>query len=278
VQKSSKSYGIVSTKFLRSTVLSPMQANPVFKPTTSHSGYQTSQSGYQASVPVTVYRELAAELQSTQAKLSFFQLQNEQLTKQNQMLLQEFEAIAQSTDRVQAILTQSNLPESKLSDVLAGIRASSQINPAPSRSNPQPQGRPPAAKPRPTEKPAQVSPRKVAVQQTTNAIQEAISRARQLATEPVQPIDSDSMSSEALYYDSSFAAFEAPAPTSTPKTKVLPKLEIREEISSRPLRTESMEEANESTGLSGWVLTATIIAIVLTSFGAGYLLMRPFVK
>ena len=69
-----------------------MQANPVFKPT-------TSQSGYQASVPVTVYRELAAELQSAQAKLSFFQLQNEQLTRQNQMLLQEFEAIAQSTDR-----------------------------------------------------------------------------------------------------------------------------------------------------------------------------------
>lgn len=255
-----------------------MQANPVFKPTTSHSGYQTSQSGYQASVPVTVYRELAAELQSTQAKLSFFQLQNEQLTKQNQMLLQEFEAIAQSTDRVQAILTQSNLPDSKLTDVLAGIRASSQINTAPSRSNPQPQGRPPAAKPRSVEKPTQVSPRKVAVQQTTNAIQEAISRARQLATEPVQPIDNDSMASEALYYDSSFAAFEAPAPTSPPKTKVLPKLEIREEISSRPLRTESMEESNESTGLSGWVLTATIIAIVLTSFGAGYLLMRPFVK
>jgi uncharacterized protein YhaN len=159
-----------------------MQANPVFKPTTSHSGYQTSQSGYQASVPVTVYRELAAELQSTQAKLSFFQLQNEQLTKQNQMLLQEFEAIAQSTDRVQTILTQSNLPDSKLTEVLAGIRASSQVNPAPPRSNPQPQGLPPAAKPRPVDKPAtQVSPRKVAAQQKNSAIQEAISRARQLA-------------------------------------------------------------------------------------------------
>jgi uncharacterized protein YhaN len=261
------------------TVLSPMQANPVFKPATSPSGYQASPSGYQASVPVTVYRELAAELQSTQAKLSFFQLQNEQLTKQNQMLLQEFEAIAQSTDRVQAILTQSNLPDSKLTDVLAGIRASSQINPAPSRNNPQPQGRPPVSKPRTADKPAtQASPRKAAMQQTTNAIQEAIARARQLATEPVSSIDNEPMVGEALYYDSSFAAFEAPAPAPTPKTKVLPKLEIREEISSRPLRTESIEEANESTGLSGWVLTVTIIAIVLTSFGAGYLLMRPFVK
>ena len=256
-----------------------MQANPVSRPTTSQSGYQNAPSGYQASVPVTVYRELAAELQSTQAKLSFFQLQNEQLTKQNQMLLQEFEAIAQATDRVQAILTQSNLPDSKLSEVLAGIRASSQINPAPSRSNPQPQGRPPAAKPLADKPATQVSPRKASVQQTSNAIQEAISRARQLANESTPPTANEPMVGEALYYDSSFAVFDAPIaePARTPK-KVLPKLDIREEVSSRPLRTEAMEEATESTGLSGWVLTLTIAAIVLTSFGAGYLLMRPFVK
>jgi len=265
-----------------------MQANPVFKPT-------TSQSGYQASVPVTVYRELAAELQSAQAKLSFFQLQNEQLTKQNQMLLQEFEAIAQSTDRVQSILAQSNLPDSKLSEVLAGIRASSQVSPAPSRNpapsknptpskNPAPQGRPPATSPRPVDKPAaQVAPRKAPVQQTNNAIQEAISRARQLATESAPQANqaaSEPMVGETLYYDSSFATFDAPVtvPATAPKPKAIPKLEIREEISSRPLRTESIEESNESGGLSGWLLTLTIVAIILTSFGAGYLLMRPFVK
>jgi uncharacterized protein YhaN len=257
-----------------------MQANPVYKPAPSQSG--ASQSGYQASVPVTVYRELAAELQSTQAKLSFFQLQNDQLTKQNQMLLQEFEAIAQSTDRVQSILAQSNLPESRLSEVLAGIRTSSQINSAPARNNPQPQGRPPATKSRPVEQPApQSTPRKVAVQQTNNAIQEAISRARQLATESATTVtqnDPEPIASEALYYDSAYADFNASTPPPIAKKKVLPKLEIREEISSRPLRTESMEDSKESNGLSGWVLTLTIMAIVLTSFGAGYLLMRPFVK
>jgi len=258
-------------------VLSSMQTNTVLKPTILKP--TTSQSGYQASVPVTVYRELAAELQSAQAKLSFFQLQNDQLTKQNQMLLQEFEAIAQSTDRVQAILTQSNLPDAKLSEVLAGIRASSQINPAPARNNPHPQGRPPTSKPRPADKPPttpQANPRKAAVQQTTNAIQEAISRARQLATESAPQAYNEPMGGEALYYDSSFAVFDTPAPAATPKA--LPKLEIREEISSRPLRIESMEDSKESAGLSGWVLTVTIVAIVLTSFGAGYLLMRPFVK
>ncbi len=270
-----------------------MQANPVFKP-------KTAQSGYQSSVPVTVYRELAAELQSAQAKLSFFQMQNAQLTKQNQMLLQEFEAIAQSTDRIQSVLSQSNLPDSKLSEVLAGIHASSQVNPAPSRNpapsnnpapskNPAPQGRPPATSPRPVDKPAaQVAPRKAPVQQTNNAIQEAITRARQLANEAAPqvtvPAANQPIVAETLYYDSSFATFDAPepiAPTakiSKAMPKAMPKLELREEISSRPLSTESIEESNESGGLSGWVLTLTIVAIILTSFGAGYLLMRPFVK
>jgi hypothetical protein len=88
------------------------------------------------------------------------------------------------------------------------------------------------------------------------------------------------MVGENLYYDSSFAAFDAPEPIAPPAkiTRVIPKLEIREEISSRPLRTESIEDSSESGGLSGWMLTLTIVAIILTSFGAGYLLMRPFVK
>lgn len=258
-----------------------MQANPVLKS-------PTPQSGYQASVPVTVYRELAAELQSTQAKLSFFQLQNEQLTRQNQMLLQEFEAIAQSTDRVQAILSQSNLPESKLSGVLAGIRAAS-----PARNNPQPQGRPPA-KPRTADKPAttQANPRRTAVQQTNHAIQEAISRAKQLATDAApqssphvqnhaaqaaSQFADGTIAGESIYYESSFVGFDAPMTSQV--TKNLPKLEIREEISSRPLRTDNTnkEDASEA-GLSGWVLVLTVTAIILTSFGAGYLLMRPFVK
>ena len=70
-----------------------MQANPVSRPTNSQSGYRTPPSGYQSSVPVTVYRELAAELQSTQAKLSFFQLQNEQLGDSDSIKFARLKAI-----------------------------------------------------------------------------------------------------------------------------------------------------------------------------------------
>jgi hypothetical protein len=259
------------------TVL-PMQANSIAKPLTPVSGSSNSSTtAYQASVPVTVYRELASELQTTQAKLSFFQLQNEQLTRQNQMLLQEFEIIAQSTDRIQAILTQSNLPESRLSEVLAGIRTSAQVTTprpqSPTRPNtPKPEHR--SVSPTEAAPESATSPRKKAAHQTNNAIQEAIARAKHLANEAqATPPSPAPVSSDPLYYDSSFATFTTPAPA-----KPLPKIEIREEIGSRPLSHHDSEESPESAGLSGWVLVLTVIAIVCTSFGAGYLLMRPFVK
>ncbi|MDX2255006.1 MAG: hypothetical protein NW214_05775 [Pseudanabaenaceae cyanobacterium bins.39] len=269
-----------------------MQANPITKPLTPvPSSPNSASTSYQASVPVTVYRELAAELQTTQAKLSFFQLQNEQLTRQNQMLLQEFEIIAQSTDRIQAILTQSNLPESRLSEVLAGLRTSTQVStsrsqaqsrtaayPKPEQSS-EPYSTSPVHQTSQTNKPeanleAAVNPRKKVVTQNGNAIQEAIARAKHLAQEAqtAQP-SVPPVSSEALYYDSSFAAFPPAAPA-----KTLPKIEIREEIGSRPLSHNESDQPHEQSGLSGWVLVITVIAIICTSFGAGYLLMRPFVK
>jgi cobalamin biosynthesis Mg chelatase CobN len=259
-----------------------MQANPVFKPANRSSA--SPQSGYKtSSVPVTVYRELAAELQSTQAKLSFFQLQNDQLTRQNQMLLQEFEAIAQSTERVQAILAQSNLPQSRLSEVLAGIRSSSQTSTQTSTQIKSTQTQAPAPNSRSQEYLPQPNPRKVVAQQDNGSvIQEAIARARQIATESSLnlEIEKDQISSQPLYFDGIYANLdESPAPIAAiPNKKVLPKLEIREEISSRPLRKESIENSKESSGLSGWLLVLTVMAIILTSFGAGYLLMRPFVK
>jgi hypothetical protein len=107
-----------------------------------------------------------------------------------------------------------------------------------------------------------------------------------LATE-VTPNSSNEAGSDTLYYDSAFATFDAPAPVAKPPAKI----EIREQAAARPaskeLRTEikhetrqesADEDMQESSGLSGWMLTLTIVAIILTSFGAGYLLMRPFVK
>lgn len=52
--------------------------------------------GYAPSVPISVYRELAAEMQASQALLEFLKTQNQQLIQQNQQLRQEINQLAQS--------------------------------------------------------------------------------------------------------------------------------------------------------------------------------------
>ncbi|WP_448562478.1 hypothetical protein, partial [Trichothermofontia sp.] len=56
------------------------------------------------SVPITVYRELATELQMTQAQVDSLSLQNQQLTEQNQQLRQEISRIVQSALQLQQIV------------------------------------------------------------------------------------------------------------------------------------------------------------------------------
>lgn len=56
---------------------------------------------YAPSVPITVYRELAAELQATKTLLDSMNTQNQQLARHNQHLRQEIEQLAQSAIHLQ---------------------------------------------------------------------------------------------------------------------------------------------------------------------------------
>ena len=59
---------------------------------------------YCPSVPISVYRELAAELQAAQAMLDSLNAQNQQLVKQNQQLRQEVEKVLQSAQHLQDVV------------------------------------------------------------------------------------------------------------------------------------------------------------------------------
>ncbi|HAA33538.1 MAG TPA: hypothetical protein DCE56_44685 [Cyanobacteria bacterium UBA8553] len=59
---------------------------------------------YSASVPISVYRELAGELHAAQAMLESLKAQNQQLVKQNQQLRQEVEKVVQSAQHLQQIV------------------------------------------------------------------------------------------------------------------------------------------------------------------------------
>ncbi|WP_199246347.1 hypothetical protein [[Phormidium] sp. ETS-05] len=59
---------------------------------------------YSPSIPISVYREVVAELQSAKATLETLQQQNQQLTLQNQKLRQEMENAIKGAVRMQQVI------------------------------------------------------------------------------------------------------------------------------------------------------------------------------
>jgi hypothetical protein len=164
-----------------------------------------SGNGYAPSVPISVYRELAAELQATKTLLDSLNTQNQQLTHQNQQLRQEVERVVQSALNMRQVAdsfqpNNLNTPQPHPEFVAEPSR--------PARA-PQRQPRPESNVPKP------------------------------------KPVDSQILS-DALF-------------TEEP--------EIRHRPQSRPA-----EAPKEMGGL--WLILI-ILAIVITAFGAGFLVVRP---
>jgi hypothetical protein len=79
-----------------------MQSAPTTSnPRTKEAGQS---SNYAPSVPISVYRQLAAELQATRTQLDTLNQQNYQLTQQNQQLRHELEQMVQNALRLQQVL------------------------------------------------------------------------------------------------------------------------------------------------------------------------------
>ena len=71
-------------------------------PTNRHS--QKPSNPYSPSVPISVYKELAAELQEAREMVQSLKSQNQQLVKQNQQLRQQVEKVVQSAQHLQQII------------------------------------------------------------------------------------------------------------------------------------------------------------------------------
>lgn len=100
----------------------------------------TTANQYRASVPISVYRELAAELQATQAMMDSLNAQNQQLVQQNQKLRQEVAKVLQSTENLQKVFTSLDSANQVSGEVPS------------SRTVRQPEPRPPAPAPQPRSK------------------------------------------------------------------------------------------------------------------------------
>lgn len=172
----------------------------------------TSGNPYAPSVPISVYRELAAELQATKAMLDSLNTQNQELTHQNQLLRQEVERFVQSTLHLQQAtgIAQPALQQPAMNPVRSTVEAGA-------------------------------DPRFMGTGKTTdrNDLVEAETMASKLRTQ-------DFVASEELF---------------------------TEQKERRP-QTQSSQAPKDMGGL--W-LTLTIVAIIITAFGAGFLVVRPLI-
>ncbi|MDY6785570.1 MAG: hypothetical protein SW833_23970 [Cyanobacteriota bacterium] len=79
-----------------------------FKPTIPQNRPLGTANASRASVPISVYRELASELQGTQAQLDTLKTQNQQLLEQNQRLRKKAIELFVSAQQFQQLASTSN--------------------------------------------------------------------------------------------------------------------------------------------------------------------------
>jgi hypothetical protein len=279
--------------------------------TNSAAQSQPSQNNYQPSVPISLYKELAAELQSAQHKVTSLQLQNEHLLKTNQTLIREFtkefEAIAFSSQQLLQLLKTLNvdvqeqrspqteipqaeikpLEEPKLQDFTPlppavdnavnnlaepGAKSKSvnylQVSTPNVPVNKPQEGKSQVHKPRPANS-SNGNPAKVEHVNLPKKSQESVIKPKQASVSSPQ---TQKQAGKPIADAKTAAKTVTPSPAvSSPVSK----LKTHQEEPSTP---PNLESNSDEGSINGWWLALTICLIVVTSFGAGYFLMRPLVK
>lgn len=178
--------------------------------------HQAGSSNYAPSVPISVYRELAAELQTAQVMMNSLKAQNQQLQNHNQQLRLEIERVVQTSLHLRQVA--DAFQPVALQD-LEIPRAEPEVWFEPSVPQAQPPRPAPAPRPAaPTAKHAPVAPPTIAEPP----------RQPKLVTEQEEPRN------------------RRPAPP------------------------------EHSRDLGGIGLTIAILLIIVTAFGAGFAIVRPF--
>ncbi|NER84038.1 MAG: hypothetical protein F6K42_31770, partial [Leptolyngbya sp. SIO1D8] len=77
----------------------PLHSESTLHPSSETTGVSAS-SGYSPSVPISVYRELATELKTTQNIVESLTKQNQQLVRQNKLLRHEIQRFVQSAEQL----------------------------------------------------------------------------------------------------------------------------------------------------------------------------------
>jgi hypothetical protein len=186
---------------------------------------------YAPSVPISVYRELAAELQATKAMLESLNAQNQSLARQNAFLKKEVQTIVQSAFQLQNLITATSQPQT-ISQAIAPVAQHPEIlHPAPAA---------PSSAPKPVV-PAQSTPPEAASKP---------SPAPKPQTPPTAAANTLKLTDLPPITDTELLFTEQPE-------------------ESRPSKEETPRQ------LGGLWLVLVVLAIMVSAFTAGFLVMRP---
>ena len=188
--------------------------------TTSSHKTPTAAHTYSPSVPLSVYRELAVELQAAETMLDSLNAQNQQLAQQNQQLRQEIDKAVQTVLHLQQVVDSS---------CTVSRGSEPQMNPY-VRTEP---SRTVNAAPRPI--PGSYRP--------PTTVQSAVE-----GQSLFQKRGGGSVSSDKLF---------------------------TEQEEGRYRRRPQPENTSE---ISGWWLMTAMLLIIVTAFGAGFLIVRPLLQ
>ncbi|MBE9155935.1 hypothetical protein IQ265_03680 [Nodosilinea sp. LEGE 06152] len=203
------------------------------------------------SVPISVYRELATELRATQAMVDSLNQQNQQLTQQNQVLRQEMIRFADSAARLkQAIEVSQPQPL----DMASGGRS-----PLESHFSAEAQAMAPAYPMALPSMPDDDEATASLPERLSESVGEGVSTLASQITQIVKKPKAKKSSKK---------------PPQRPQAGVPQRLYTEERLD--PNRPGQLSQ--RPSDLSGLWLAATILLIVISAFGAGFLIMKPLLN
>ncbi|MDY6807125.1 MAG: hypothetical protein SXA11_25395 [Cyanobacteriota bacterium] len=200
----------------------------------------TNNNNYSPSIPISLYREVTAELQGTKAELESVQNQNQQLVQQNQQLRREIEKLIGAAMQLQQTASTAKAASN------ATVPQRPEV-----QNNAQPEIKAPAFAPTLPSPVSQVS--------------------------PVSPVSPPPVSPHSEPQNSQQPSPSLSLPTPEPQTPPVefPEhlfTELPDESRDRP------SQSKQTPDISGVWLIVAIFLIVVAFFGAGYWVVRPLLQ
>lgn len=216
-----------------------------------------SHDSYPATVPLSVYRDLAAELQAAQAYIQQLNGQNQHLLQENQLLRQEINNTVQAVMHLQQISQNipQNIPQNISSNISSNTNGDRVYTTTPGKAT----GKNPV-------------PKKPIPKQTRS---KPVTRVAASRPTPTKRVPKPVTHPETQFY--------IPQPVPVP-ADIYSEDIYSEDIYSDDIYIEGQEigyysdREPESSAVNSWWILLAIALIIFSAFGAGYLVVRPFIN